>query len=89
MQVLPVRYDEVREGDALMHEYFSFESAGTSPTTRLYVGGERVACRGFHVVTVVKVENHGDDVVVTYNKATGVTGEVTSSVGNQTLRVQL
>ena len=84
MQVLPIRFDEVRVGDHLLQEYHSFQRAGSEPTTRLFVGGERVACRGFHVVEVVEVALAGDTVIVT---STG--GEVTSSVGNQTLRVHL
>lgn len=84
MKVLPIRFDEIRVGDHLLQEYFSYERAGSEPTTRLFVGGERVACRGFHVVEVVEVALAGDDVIVTTSD-----GEVTSSIGNETLKVHL
>jgi len=84
MQVLPVRFDEVRVGDHLLMEYFSWQKDATAASTRLFVGGERVACHGFHVVEVTSVTLTGDDVTVNHGG-----GEVTSSVGNQTLRVKL
>jgi len=85
MDVLPIRFDEVRVGDHLLMEYFSWQAGASPRSTRLYVGGERVACHGFHVVEVTAVEIYGDDVVVNYADF----GEVTSSIGNQTLRVHL
>ena len=85
MEIHPIRFDEIRVGDHLLREFFSWQRGASATTTRLFVGGERVACHGFHVVEVVEVTRVGDDIIVN----DGDEGEVTASLGVQTLKVHL
>ena len=83
MQALPITYGEVRVGDHLLTEIFY--SPDNPQTTRFFCGGERVSTRGFRVREVIKLTRVGDDTTLYFSG----TGEVTSSDGNQTLRVTL
>jgi hypothetical protein len=83
MQALPIRYGDVKVGDHLLTEIFYDRSH--PQTTRLFVGGESVRTRGFRVMEVVKLTRVGDDTTLYFSKE----GEVTSSDGNQTLKVTL
>ncbi len=83
MQALPITYGAVRVGDHLLMEIF-YEKARPQ-TTRFFVGGERVATRGFRVKEVVKLTRCGDDTTLYF----ATDGEVMSSDGNEVLRVTL
>ena len=88
MQLLPITYGEIRVGDHVLLELAKWEVTDVTPTTRLLIGdaGHRVQTRGFRVVEVLTVLRAGDDTTITTSPHGG---EVTSSDGNELLRVYL
>ena len=85
MKLLPITFGKIRVGDHVLLELAKWEVTDVTPTTRLLIGdaGHRVQTRGFRVGEVLTVLRTGDDTTSTVSHG----GEVTSSDGNELLRV--